>query len=82
MPAGRAASRIARAMMEEARTIAEKLSAAREALSRMSPEERARITGGSDRATRSAGGTARDAAIAPRAVDPSGGQLSTDAGEP
>ncbi|MER6819372.1 NlpC/P60 family protein [Streptomyces cellulosae] len=44
------------------RTIAEKLSAAREALSRMSPEERARITGGSDRATRSAGGTARDAA--------------------
>ncbi|MFZ4292054.1 NlpC/P60 family protein [Streptomyces cellulosae] len=39
------------------RTITEKLSAAREALSRMSPEERAR-------AARSAGGTARDAALA------------------
>ncbi|MEZ7158673.1 NlpC/P60 family protein [Streptomyces sp. MAD19A] len=45
------------------RTITEKLSAARQALSRMSPEERARITGGSDRAARSAGGTARDAAL-------------------
>ena len=46
------------------RTITEKLSAAREALSRMSPEERARITGDSLRAARSAGGTARDAALA------------------
>ncbi|MGA5809148.1 NlpC/P60 family protein [Streptomyces cellulosae] len=46
------------------RTITEKLSAAREALSRMSPEERARITGGSLRAARSADGTARDAALA------------------
>ncbi|MFF5344439.1 NlpC/P60 family protein [Streptomyces althioticus] len=46
------------------RTITEKLSAARQALSRMSPEERARITGGSERAARSAGGTARDAALA------------------
>ncbi len=44
------------------KTITEKLSAARQALSRMSPEERARITGGTDRAARSAGGTARDAA--------------------
>lgn len=46
------------------RTITEKLSAAREALSRMSPEERARITGDSLRAARSVGGTARDAALA------------------
>ncbi|WTB89096.1 NlpC/P60 family protein [Streptomyces cellulosae] len=46
------------------RTITEKLSAAREALSRMSPEERARITGDSLRAARSAGGTARDPALA------------------
>lgn len=46
------------------RTITEKLSAAREALSRMSPEERARITGDSLRGARSAGGTARDAALA------------------
>lgn len=46
------------------RTITEKLSAARKALSRMSPEERARITGDSLRAARSAGGTARDAALA------------------
>ncbi|MEU5466191.1 NlpC/P60 family protein [Streptomyces althioticus] len=45
------------------RTITEKLSAARQALSRMSPEERARITGGTDRAARSAGDTARDAAL-------------------
>ncbi|MEU0909191.1 C40 family peptidase [Streptomyces althioticus] len=45
------------------RTITEKLSAARQALSRMSPEERARITGGTDRAARSSGGTARDAAL-------------------
>lgn len=44
------------------RTITEKLSAARLALSRMSPEERDRITGGSDRAARSAAGAVRDAA--------------------
>ncbi|MGA5027803.1 NlpC/P60 family protein [Streptomyces vinaceus] len=45
------------------RTITEKLSAARQALSRMSPEERAGITGGTGRAARSAGGTARDTAL-------------------
>ncbi|MFJ6685279.1 C40 family peptidase [Streptomyces werraensis] len=44
------------------RTVTEKLSAARQALSRMSPEERVRITGGSGRAARSAGGTVRDTA--------------------
>ncbi len=44
------------------KTVTEKLSAARLALSRMSPEQRDRITGGSDRAARSAAGAVRDAA--------------------
>ncbi|MDN3271023.1 C40 family peptidase [Streptomyces sp. MA15] len=47
------------------RTITEKLASARRALSRMPPQERARITGDTDRAARSAGG--REAAAPPQA---------------